>query len=82
MVREEPTASPGGEEVMRLPVTGRAVRAIAVAMAVIAGAGSAVATRALAQQNQNFDVVQMDVQQVSGNVHMVVGAGGNTTVFK
>ena len=81
MVREEPTASAGGEEVMRLPVTGRAVRAIAVAMAVIAGAGSAVATRALAQQNQNFDAVQMDVQQVSGNVYMVVGAGGNTTVF-
>ena len=38
-------------------------------------------TRASAQQNQNFDAVQMDVQQVSGSVYMVVGAGGNTTVF-
>ena len=59
----------------------RALRACVVAAAVIAGAGSAVVTRAQAQQNQNFDAVQMDVQQVSGNVYMVVGAGGNTTVF-
>ena len=59
----------------------RAIRAASVAAAVIVGAGSAVVTRAVAQQNQNFDAVQMDVQQVSGNVYMVVGAGGNTTVF-
>ena len=38
------------------------VRAAAVAAAVIVGAGSAVVTRAIAQQNQNFDAVQMDVQ--------------------
>jgi glyoxylase-like metal-dependent hydrolase (beta-lactamase superfamily II) len=59
----------------------RAVRVAAVAAAVIVGAGSALVTRAVAQQNQNFDAVQMDVQRVSGNVYMVVGAGGNTTVF-
>ena len=38
-------------------------------------------SRARAQQDQNFDAVQMDVQQVSGGVYMVVGDGGNTTVF-
>ena len=59
----------------------RGGRAIVIAAAVAAGAGSAVVTGARAQQNQNFDAVQMDVQQVSGNVYMVVGAGGNTTVF-
>ena len=56
-------------------------RAILVATVVIAAAGGAIVHRAAAQQNQNFDAVQMDVQQVSGNVYMVVGAGGNTTVF-
>ena len=56
-------------------------RAILVATVVIAAAGGAIVNRAAAQQNQNFDAVQMDVQQVSGNVYMVVGAGGNTTVF-
>ena len=55
----------------------RTVRVAAVAAAVIVGAGSAVVTRAIAQQNQNFDAVQMDVQRVSGNVYMVVGDGGN-----
>ena len=47
----------------------------------LVGGGAAAVTRAVAQQNQNFDDVQMDVQQVSGSVYMVVGAGGNTTVF-
>jgi glyoxylase-like metal-dependent hydrolase (beta-lactamase superfamily II) len=56
-------------------------RAILVATVVIAATGGAIVHRAAAQQNQNFDAVQMDVQQVSGNVYMVVGAGGNTTVF-
>jgi glyoxylase-like metal-dependent hydrolase (beta-lactamase superfamily II) len=59
----------------------RTLRFLSVSVAVLVGAGSAVVTRALAQQDQNFDAVQMDVQQVSGNVYMVVGAGGNTTVF-
>src|SRR5688572_11943844 len=64
----------------------RTIRAAAVAAAVIAGAAGATVTRAGAQQTQNFgtqnfDAVQLDIQQVSGNVSMVVGAGGNTTVF-
>ena len=29
---------------------------------------------------QNFDNVQIDASQVRGNVYMLVGAGGNTTV--
>jgi glyoxylase-like metal-dependent hydrolase (beta-lactamase superfamily II) len=55
------------------------VRVAAVALAVALGAGLA-AARAGAQQ-QDFDKIELDVQQVSGNVHMIVGAGGNTTVF-
>ena len=66
---------------MRSPLTLRAVRVGAVAAAMTVGAAGAVVSRAVAQQNQNFDAVQMDVQQVSGNVYMVVGQGGNTTVF-
>jgi len=79
---EEPAASPGaGEEVMRTRFNPRVLRIAAVAAAVAIGAGGAVVGRAAAQQNQNFDAVEMDVQRVSGNVYMVVGAGGNTTVF-
>jgi glyoxylase-like metal-dependent hydrolase (beta-lactamase superfamily II) len=66
---------------MRSLLTFRSVRAGAVAAAMTVGAAGAVASRAVAQQNQNFDAVKMDVQQVSGNVYMVVGEGGNTTVF-
>jgi glyoxylase-like metal-dependent hydrolase (beta-lactamase superfamily II) len=53
----------------------------AAALAAVTGAGAAVVSRAVAQQNQTLDAVQMDVQKVSGGVYMVVGAGGNTTVF-
>ncbi len=71
---------------MRSLLTLRAIRLGAVAAAMTVGAASAVVSRAVAQQNQNVDAlqtntVQMDVQQVSGNVYMVVGEGGNTTVF-
>ena len=64
----------------------RTIRIAAVTAAVIAGAAGAAVTRAGAQQAQNFDTrnfdgVQLDIQQVSGNVYLVVGAGGNTTVF-
>ena len=38
------------------------------------------AGRAVAQQ-QNFDNVQIDTVKVRDNVYMLVGAGGNTTVF-
>jgi cyclase len=64
-------------------------RFAAVLIAIAVGTAVAVVTRATAQQNpstplgagQNFDAVKMDVQQVSGNVYMVAGAGGNTTIF-
>ena len=66
----------------RRPVKGRPTSGIlAIAAAVAVGAGGAVVTHARGQQNQDFDAVRMDVQRVSGNVYMVVGAGGNTTVF-
>ena len=35
---------------------------------------------AYAQQNQNFDNVEVHVLPVQGNVYMLVGAGGNITV--
>ena len=35
---------------------------------------------ACAQQNRNFDNVQVHVLPVQGNVYMLVGAGGNVTV--
>ncbi len=60
-------------------MTARMVRCSAVIVAVAVGAGLAVA-RAGAQQ-QDFDKIELDIQRVSGNVHMIVGAGGNTTVF-
>jgi glyoxylase-like metal-dependent hydrolase (beta-lactamase superfamily II) len=62
------------------PVTARAPRIAAVGLAIVCGAGLAVVSRVTAQQ-QDFSSVQLDVQHVSGNVHMIVGAGGNTTVF-
>ena len=61
--------------------TGTRWRSLAVVLAILIGAGAAAVSRATAQQNQDFDAVQMDVQQVSGGVYMIVGAGGNTTVF-
>jgi glyoxylase-like metal-dependent hydrolase (beta-lactamase superfamily II) len=60
-------------------MTPRMVRLAAVILAVAVGAGLAVA-RAGAQQ-QDFDKIELDIQRVSGNVHMIAGAGGNTTVF-
>jgi len=52
-------------------------RLTAIGCAILVGAAAAAVQ---AQQAQNFDAVQMDVQHVSGNVYMVVGAGGNTTL--
>jgi len=51
-----------------------------VAAAVVTGAALAVAGRAVAQQ-QDFDKVVIDTVKVRDNVYMLVGAGGNTTVF-
>jgi glyoxylase-like metal-dependent hydrolase (beta-lactamase superfamily II) len=49
-----------------------------VATAICTGALAALG-RAAAQQ-PDFDAVQVDVRHVKGNVHMLVGAGGNVTV--
>jgi glyoxylase-like metal-dependent hydrolase (beta-lactamase superfamily II) len=57
----------------------RAQSLIAVAGAIAVGAALAFTGGASAQQ-PNFDNVQVDAQHVKGNVHMVVGAGGNVTV--
>src|SRR5580698_8122747 len=38
------------------------------------------ATGALLAQNQNFDNVEVKILPVQGNVYMLVGAGGNSTV--
>jgi glyoxylase-like metal-dependent hydrolase (beta-lactamase superfamily II) len=43
-------------------------------------AAAIVAVGAISAQQQNFDNVQIDVQRVRGNIYMMVGAGGNTTV--
>ena len=65
---------------MSIRLRTRAVRGVMVAAAVATGAALAVAGRAVAQQ-QNFDNVQIDTVKVRDNVYMLVGAGGNTTVF-
>jgi cyclase len=53
--------------------------ATVVAAAIVTGALAAIGGHAVAQQ-PNFDTVQVDVQHVKGNVHMLVGGGGNVTV--
>ena len=58
----------------------RAMRGVIVAAAVATGAALAVAGKAVAQQ-QNFDNVQIDTVKVRDNIYMLVGAGGNTTLF-
>src|SRR5688572_25419385 len=57
----------------------RSRRVLAVVAAMAVGAALAFGGGAAAQQ-PNFDNVQVDVQRVGGNVHMLVGAGGNVTV--
>ncbi len=41
---------------------------------------AALATTCFAQQNQNFDNVEIHVLPVQGNIYMLVGAGGNITM--
>ena len=41
---------------------------------------AALATNGFAQQNQNFDNVEVHVLPVQGNIYMLVGAGGNITM--
>jgi len=43
-------------------------------------AGILTSPLAVAQQNQNFDNVQIHIQPTQGNVYMLVGAGGNIAV--
>ena len=57
----------------------RKARALSIVAALAVGAGLAVGT-AVAQQNQNFDNVQIDTVKVRDNIYMLVGAGGNTTI--
>jgi len=57
---------------MRKPVMNRARAACVVAALLMGTAASA--------QNQNFDAVEVHALPVQGNVHMLVGAGGNITV--
>ena len=65
---------------MQIRLNSRAWRGVMVAAAIVTGGALAVAGRAVAQQ-QNFDTVQIDTVKVRDNVYMLVGAGGNTTVF-
>jgi glyoxylase-like metal-dependent hydrolase (beta-lactamase superfamily II) len=58
----------------------RRLRLAAVSAALVAGAALAIGGHAVAQQNQDFDAVQMDIVPVRGGVYMIVGAGGNTTI--
>jgi cyclase len=64
---------------MRISMSQRA-RAQSIAAALVVGAALAVGS-AVAQQNQNFDNVTIDTVKVRDDVYMLVGAGGNTTVF-
>jgi glyoxylase-like metal-dependent hydrolase (beta-lactamase superfamily II) len=65
---------------MPLVYASRAIRLAGVACALAAGVVLAIGGRAVAQQNQNFDNVQMDIVPVRGGVYLIVGAGGNTTI--
>jgi glyoxylase-like metal-dependent hydrolase (beta-lactamase superfamily II) len=61
-------------------VLSRKARVLSVASAIAAGAVLAIGSGAVAQQNQNFDNVQIDAVKVRDNIYMLVGAGGNVTV--
>src|SRR3989442_5026359 len=52
---------------------------VSIAVAALGLTGSAQPAQNRGGQ-QNFDNVQMQVLHVQGNVYMIVGAGGNTTV--
>lgn len=57
----------------------RRLRACVAAAAIVAGGALAVGGRAIAQNQQNFDAVQIDTVHVRDGIYMLVGAGGNTT---
>lgn len=53
---------------------------VGLALAGLALLGTVGVRRGFAQQNQNFDKVEVQVLPVQGNVYMLSGAGGNITV--
>ena len=55
-------------------------RTVHLAIAAVAAIGLLVSARLAAQQQQNFDAVQVRVLKAQGNLYMLTGAGGNVTV--
>jgi cyclase len=64
---------------MMMQTISRQARVLSTSAALAVGAALAIGT-AVAQQNQNFDNIQIDTVKVRDNVYMLVGAGGNTTI--
>jgi len=55
-------------------------RTVHIVFAAITAIGLLVSARMGAQQQQNFDTVQMRVLKAQGNIYMLTGAGGNVTI--
>ena len=55
-------------------------RTVHLVFAAVAAVGLIVSARLGAQQQQNFDAVQVRVLKAQGNVYMLTGAGGNVTI--
>jgi len=55
-------------------------RTVHLVFAAVAAAGLLVSARLGAQQQPNFDAVQVRVLKAQGNVYMLTGAGGNVTI--
>jgi len=55
-------------------------RTVHLVLAAVAVVGLIVSARLGAQQQQNFDAVQVRVLKAQGNIYMLTGAGGNVTV--
>ena len=55
-------------------------RTLHLVFAAVAAVGLLVSARVGAQQQQNFDAVQVRVLKAQGNIYMLTGAGGNVTI--
>jgi glyoxylase-like metal-dependent hydrolase (beta-lactamase superfamily II) len=55
-------------------------RTLHLVFAAVAAVGLTVSARLGAQQQQNFDAVQVRVLKAQGNIYMLTGAGGNVTI--
>jgi cyclase len=55
-------------------------RTVHLLFAAVAAVGLGVSARVGAQQQQNFDAVQVRVLPAQGNISMLTGAGGNVTI--